>query len=167
MCDSGEKSLIRGRYNYLKTYIINMETKKYTRPDCCEVESDEKIRKTVSRLSELGYNVWESNDNDSFTDLIVERSNNELNRIKVYEGKLKRRGKCIKCDFDSKYIESNGLYGNNSKIDEVDVAIIYCDVNQRFYWVDIEETCGQGVILNIGENKIKGSNGKRARDYEL
>lgn len=145
-----------------------MQRKKYhNRSDGSKVGEDSEIEKAVSRLSELGYNVWESCDDDTYTDLIVERSDNKLNRIKIYEGNLKRQGECVECNFDSNYIESNGLNQSRDRLDEIDAVIIYCDINQKFYWVDIDETCGQGVILNIGENRVKGSNGKIARNYEL
>jgi hypothetical protein len=122
--------------------------------------------KVLTRLIDLGYEVFTPFGENTRVDLIAEEPDGTLHKIQVKTGRTKQDGRVIDSHLESTYRDSDGAKRKKYTSDEIDVFVIYCQEVDKCYWVEFEEAPSRGIHLRL-EAKQDQENIRWAEDYEL
>lgn len=117
-------------------------------------------------LKSLGFTVSTPFGDNTKYDLIFD-DGDTLYKAQVKTGRLKERG-VVSFNTATRGHNTNKTYQKEYTKKDVDLFIVYCPQNERFYAVDIEDAPSSSMSLRVeepGNGQTKGIN--MAEDFEL
>lgn len=122
--------------------------------------------KVLTRLIDLGYEVFTPFGENTRVDLIAEEPDGTLHKIQVKTGRTKQEGRVICADLKSSYRDASGGTHRQYTENEIDSFVIYCPDVDKCYWIDFKDAPSCAINLRI-ESKQDQKNIRWAEDYEL